>query len=590
MHVPRGFFAIDAIASVTLVVLLAISSGVCRKSSLKQNENPQVKSTRALVPKQFQSFHRRDHLLHADSSPFLPRRSVSFEYAYDSWDPYSAAVVTFEALEGQPIVVVGEFESYLRSIEGAGCMEEPLPLYELGSYNVAVRAHHMTGVWEPRSGADGSAGRQPLRRETFETGFSKNISGTDILSGDTALDLPEDLQSKLKAANLDIHCIQCSVDFNITVDLNITLSDLNITALSISTTVNSFDQTVLLGISTNGTLSFSHDRDLFNLPLSGLAVRDLFNIGPEVGVAASVDLDVSGNVNFTTGARASIEPGAFALFDFLTSKESDNGWSSMLMGLPPSHRKSATIQSIPLKVLSGSLSSTATLTISPFIGIGITLPIVNDGQPLVEARISQDAPSIVFVANVSTNVNRDCQPAGDNDFETFATAYELSADMTFATHIGIVGDLADMLPPWDEDFPHGDFQIFNTSGGKGSSTCFVIVDDSVASTNGSSTPLLTAAPTGTLVAAASAVPSFDISKIESYFSASSQLPPNVNYTQLLQATIVPKNIINAVQKTAQAQATAQAQRPGGNKGSAERLGSQKVLSCFAAAVLSVFLL
>ncbi|KAF4618882.1 hypothetical protein D9613_010083 [Agrocybe pediades] len=546
----------------------------------------------------------------------------------DSWDPYSAAVVTFEALEGQPIVVVGEFESYLRSIECVpelgnlagsttlhlsfdsndsarnalstwrsseslkfvtshpGCnlvgelgawkvhtvqsyrnsieiSAEPLPLYELGSYNVAVRAHHMTGVWEPRSGADGSAGRQPLRRETFETGFSKNISGTDILSGDTALDLPEDLQS---------------VDFNITVDLNITLSDLNITALSISTTVNSFDQTVLLGISTNGTLSFSHDRDLFNLPLSGLAVRDLFNIGPEVGVAASVDLDVSGNVNFTTGARASIEPGAFALFDFLTLKESDNGW------------KSATIQSIPLKVLSGSLSSTATLTISPFIGIGITLPIVNDGQPLVEARISQDAPSIVFAANVSTNVNRDCQPAGDNDFETFAAAYELSADMTFATHIGIVGDLADMLPPWDEDFPHGDFQIFNTSGGKGSSTCFVIVDDSVASTNGSSTPLLTAAPTGTLVAAASAVPSFDISKIESYFSASSQLPPNVNYTQLLQATIVPKNIINAVQKAAQAQATAQAQRPGGNKGSAERLGSQKVLSCFAAAVLSVFLL
>jgi len=55
--------------------------------------------------------------------------------------------------------------------------------------------------------------------------------------------------------------------------VNVTLSNLNITAMSITTTVNSFDQSILLGVSTGaGGLSFSHDRDLFNLPLTDIAV------------------------------------------------------------------------------------------------------------------------------------------------------------------------------------------------------------------------------------------------------------------------------------------------------------------------------
>lgn len=210
-------------------------------------------------------------------------------------------------------------------------------------------------------------------------------------------------------------------------------------------------------------------------------------------------------------------------------------------------RDSAKFSSIPLKLQGGSLNSTLTMTISPFIGIGVTPPVNND-KPLVEARISQNAPSIVFAANITKNVNRNCEPVGDNDFESFPTAYQLSADMTFATHVGLVGDIADVLPQWDEEFSHGDFQFFNHTSGQGSS-CFVVVDDSSTATT-ASTAILTAAPTGTLLAAASAVPSFDVSKIESYFSANGQLPTNVNYAQLIQATTVPDDIKNAVQKTA----------------------------------------
>jgi len=190
-----------------------------------------------------------------------------------------------------------------------------------------------------------------------------------------------------------------------------------------------------------------------------------------------------------------------------------------------------------------------TMKISPFIGIGITLPI-NDGRPLIEGRVSQNAPSINFSANVTDNVNRNCQPVTDDDFESFPKAVQLSADMTFETRVGIVGSLADLLPDWNTEFSHGHIPLFNRTGGNGTNSCLVVVDDSVQDSTATSPSLMTAAPTGTLMAAISAVPSFDVSKIESYFSANGQLPTNVDYSQLLQATTVPDDIKNVLQPTA----------------------------------------
>jgi hypothetical protein len=56
------------------------------------------------------------------------------------------------------------------------------------------------------------------------------------------------------------------------------------------------------------------------------------------------------------------------------------------------------------------------------------------------------------------------------------------------------------------------------------------------------------APTGTLLAAAVAIPSFNVAGIQSYYAVHSALPTNVNYTQMLMATTVPDNIKKAVQK------------------------------------------
>jgi len=64
-------------------------------------------------------------------------------------------------------------------------LAESIPLHELGSYNVALRGHEMTGVWKPQS-----IRNKFSRRRIFESAFNKDFSGTDILSGDVSLDLP----------------------------------------------------------------------------------------------------------------------------------------------------------------------------------------------------------------------------------------------------------------------------------------------------------------------------------------------------------------------------------------------------------------
>lgn len=224
-----------------------------------------------------------------------------------------------------------------------------------------------------------------------------------------------------------------------------------------------------------------------------------------------------------------------------------------------------------MRVQAGQLNASLTASISPFIGIGITLP-VNTGQPLVEVRISQNAPAVVLASTLTTSVNRQCEPIGANDFESFGTAYQISADLQFGTHIGLVGNLADVLPDWDQVFQHGDFPLLNHTGSSANKTCFVIVDDnattpSTATKGGAEAAIQTPAPTGTLLEAASAVPTFDIPKIVSYFSANGQLPTNVNYGQLAQATTVPDSIKVPVQKAAQNQTK--------SNGSVDRMGSRR---------------
>ena len=77
-----------------------------------------------------------------------------------------------------------------------------------------------------------------------------------------------------------------------------------------------------------------------------------------------------------------------------------------------------------------------------------------------------------------------------------------------------------------------------------------LADSSSAGASASATMTVQGAPasTGTLLTAASAVPTWNFTKIESFFSANGQLPTGVNYTQMVQATTVPADLQQAVMK------------------------------------------
>lgn len=64
---------------------------------------------------------------------------------------------------------------------------ERISMNQLGSYDISIFGHELSGVWRPQA-YDGGLDR----RMTFEPSLSKDLSGTQVLSVDTS-NLPADL-------------------------------------------------------------------------------------------------------------------------------------------------------------------------------------------------------------------------------------------------------------------------------------------------------------------------------------------------------------------------------------------------------------
>ena len=102
---------------------------------------------------------------------------------------------------------------------------------------------------------------------------------------------------------------------------------------------------------------------------------------------------------------------------------------------------------------------------------------------------------------------------------------------------------------YDALFFKQDFPV-PPSNSTGSPQCIIISDDSPTNTNASSSASSLSGvpgPTGTMVLAESAVPTWDFAKIESYSSANGHLPTNVDYSLMVKATAVPPQLQPAVQ-------------------------------------------
>jgi hypothetical protein len=218
-------------------------------------------------------------------------------------------------------------------------------------------------------------------------------------------------------------------------------------------------------------------------------------------------------------------------------------------------RNQATFDIHPFRLNGGSFEAIAGISLSPFleanlkIGPGTFAYLESHGILTfffladffnATARLYVNTPHVTGASSVATNVTRSCQTPGPNDYETFTTALTFGAGLNVSIDLSGEGSFIDDSDTsiFTNALAFGDFPTLAAP------KCMVVADD----TSTTSLAGQAVAPTGTLLAAAVAIPSFNVAGIQSYYAVHSALPTNVNYTQMLMATTVPDNIKKAVQK------------------------------------------
>ncbi|KAJ7364755.1 hypothetical protein DFH08DRAFT_276822 [Mycena albidolilacea] len=335
---------------------------------------------------------------------------------------------------------------------------------------------------------------------------------------------------------LQVFCVDCVSELDFSVGLEIDISDtLSVTAAWINVTINDFHHDINLEISLDAAHTFNKGYDVLlkAIPDLGFSLHDVATIGFFWGGAIRADLTVEAAVNFTVGVSADIPKGAKATFVATDIEQSSaSGWDKAKFDIHP------------FRLNSGSFSVTAGISLSPFLDATISFGTGAGSS----ARLYLNTPHISGAATLATQVNRECQPVGPDDYESFAAALTFGAGLNISLEGNVSGN---HLPEADMIFlskglPFGPLPTFDDP------KCMVITDDTLANAASAIAALLPAV-TGTLLAAASAIPTFNVSGIEAFFSAHGALPTNVDYSQMLLATAVPDDIKSAVQKAAESE-------------------------------------
>ncbi|KAJ7453774.1 hypothetical protein FB451DRAFT_1280774 [Mycena latifolia] len=417
---------------------------------------------------------------------------------------------------------------------------QTVPLREAGSsFRISHAATGVSTAWGTLR-AKSLIGRDAIDKifpldETFDFAPRQQLLPIDTSLGNNTLlaSLSDEITDP---DGMQVFCVDCVSVSKFSVGLEINVTGLSVSQAWINVTVDDFQHDIQLEFSLSDTVSYQKNLDvlLLAIPDLGFSLSDVVTMGFFYGAAVRVDLDLSGELNFTVGASASIPKDAEATFMITQFNASSAvGWDQ------------STFDVHPFRLNSGSFNATAGLSLSPFLEATLHLTSLVSAT----ARLYVNTPHVTGAARLEQNVTRDCQPLGANDFEYFSEALTFGAGLNLSVDATASGAL---LPDDDDDsdgddndtpffthaLPFGDMPTLADP------KCMIVVDDlSTASLAGQ-----VVAPTGTLLAAATAIPSFDVAGIQSYYSANGALPTNVNYGQMLQATTVPDDIKKAVEK------------------------------------------
>ncbi|KAF7325621.1 hypothetical protein MKEN_00411800 [Mycena kentingensis (nom. inval.)] len=464
--------------------------------------------------------------------------------SFISADSYAATLAAWSSLPGF-ILVTAHFGCNAHDQRGAwrvvgvsgstngahriNLFVQPLPLRDAGSsYTLfhttegAMASWGHTGAWrrdiDNVTEFDYSVNFEP-RQQLIP--ISESAVGSATLAAS---------MNELAPSGLEVFCTNCMsvTKFALGIEVKVDAA-LQIQEAHLNLTINEFKQDIDLEISFNDTTTFKKDVDVLLAPLPDLAIKlpGVANVGFFWGGAVRFELDVEKPVNFSVGASATIPKGTSATLMLSNFSQSfASGWDKATFDVHPFRLNSGP----------GSLTASGSMSLSPFLEATID---ILDGIVAPTGRIYVNPPKIHAVANVSSNVNRQCAPKGADDYEFFDSALTFGAELDVTIDGAVTGV-----------FGNHDQEMFNQAlpfsalAPLATPSCMVIVDDQKSSDLAGEV----IAPTGTLLAAASAIPSFDIAAVQAYFASHSELPSGVNYGQMLKATTVPDDIKSAVQK------------------------------------------
>ncbi|KAF7333338.1 hypothetical protein MVEN_02349100 [Mycena venus] len=470
------------------------------------------------------------------------------EIVFASEDAYSVAAVTWSSLS-QFILVTSHPACNPRDQRGAWLVSSVLredlknaislevhsiPLREIGSsFHISHVSDNVSAGWRspsaPKLQSRNIDDIIPMNK-TFDFAPRQQLLPVDASLVDSSINDPTP-----DPDGLQVFCVDCvsALDFSVGIEMDVSDS-LSVTAAWINVTVNDFQHDINLEISLSESRTFNEVFDVLLVPVPDLGVsfHDVATIGFFWGGAIRTDLTISGAVNFTVGASASVR--ATATFVATNVDQSSaTGWDESSFDIHP------------FRLNSGSFSVTAGISLSPFLDVTVAFGLSAGSS----ARLYLNTPHVSGTATIASSVNRECQPLGPNDFESFADALTFGAGL----NISLEGNSSGALFPNDDKIILNKFLPFGDFPTPDKPECMVFAADNTAdaASGGNAIAALLPAATGTLLAASAAIPTFNISGIESYYSAHGALPTNVNYSQMLLATAVPDDIKAAVERAAE---------------------------------------
>ncbi|KAF9478374.1 hypothetical protein BDN70DRAFT_895781 [Pholiota conissans] len=429
-----------------------------------------------------------------------------------------------------------------------------LPLHEVGrTFDISFRHSSLGGYWGTpmQTSTDATLVERDFG-STSNPSYDKDLSGTEIFPGNSSsLGLASDIiqhltpgyTRQLTGASVEITCAECVSHFNFTigVDFTFTAGIGNVSTALMFATVNRFEQSVFLDIKVGGDLQVDFEFDLIKIPIEGFQIPTLFAIGPFIGLGVQFNFTLTGEVDLKVGANASIPANANANLDLINpSNSSANGWDGI------------SFQMIPLRLDGGAPNFTIGAAVAPFLEFEITVggggitQGTNSTEVGLEARLTQTTPAIEFDFVTHSNVNSACEPAGDADFSFFSNAYTVDSSLGLLTAAGVqLNDAGvfenlglDFATSWSKTlFQYNSRLPLSGKQSDSNQTCFVLAEDagsaSATRANLDASPSQHPAATGTLLAAASAIPTYDISKIQSYYDSHGHtLPPGITAEML----------------------------------------------------------